>query len=306
MVNVSKTRGPAISMVILGLLYRSDLKICSLDPKKVKKYSEQISSLLRLRWVTSKDLERMVGRLEFAAWVEPFGRPLLTFLSAYITPKTPQLSLPISKMMTICLLVWHLLLSRNRGLHFSFILGSLPPMKPPLFVDASLSGGIGGYCGLRYFSMSIEQLKPWIVPCDGWETFPYVDIAWLELLAACVAVYTLVPDVTQRILTLYSDNMNVVAWLSIRRAPNPFVCAFVAAIERIKYANILKISTRYISTAQNTAADRLSRGQIPTYLYTRGIRTAPPMKVICSNLKLRNITKLWATTVSSAPLPTQV
>ena len=179
-------------------------------------------------------------------------------------------------------------------------------MKPPLFVDAALSGGIGGYCGLRYFSMSIEQLKPWMVSCDGWETFPNVDIAWLELLAACVAVYTFAPCVTQRILTLYSDNTNVVAWLSRRRAPNPFACAVVAAIERIKYNNILKISTRYISTAQNTAADRLSRGQIPTYLYTRGIRTAPPMKVICSNLQLKNIAQLWATTVSSAPLPTQV
>ena len=153
-------------------------------------------------------------------------------------------------------------------------------MKPPLFVDASLSGGIGGYCGLRYFSMPIEQLKPWLVTCDGWEMFPNVDIAWLELLAACVAVYTFAPCVTQRILTLYSDNTNVVAWLSRRRAPNPFVCAVVAAIERIKYNNILKISTRYISTAQNTAADRLYRGQMPKYLYIRGIRTAPPMKVI--------------------------
>ena len=105
LVNVSKTRGPAISMVILGLLYRSDLKICALAPKKVKKYSEQITRQLKLRWVTSKDLERMVGRLEFAAWVEPFGRPLLTFLSAYITPKLPQLTRRMTELMTTCLLV---------------------------------------------------------------------------------------------------------------------------------------------------------------------------------------------------------
>ena len=89
LVNVAKSEGPAISMVILGLLYRSDLKICSLDPKKVLKYSERIKTLIKQSWVTSKDLERMVGRLEFAAWVEPFGRPLLTFLSAYITPNRP-------------------------------------------------------------------------------------------------------------------------------------------------------------------------------------------------------------------------
>ena len=78
-----------MSMVILGLLYKSNSKICSLDPKKVLKYTERIDTLIGQSWVTSKDLERMVGRLEFAAWVEPFGCPLLTFLSTYITPDRP-------------------------------------------------------------------------------------------------------------------------------------------------------------------------------------------------------------------------
>ena len=115
-------------------------------------------------------------------------------------------------------------MSRNRGLHFNFILNDLPVSRPPLFVDASLSGGIGGYCGLWYFSLSIEQLRPWLRTCDGWELFPMVDIAWLELLAACTSVYVFTQRETQRIITLYSDNTNVVAWLSKRRAPTP-LCA---------------------------------------------------------------------------------
>ena len=248
----------------------------------------------------------MVGRLEFAAWVEPFGRPLLTFLSAYIRPDFPRAILPVSEMMTICLQVWRLLITRNRGLHFDFILNNLPVSRPPLFVDASLSGGIGGYCGLWYFSLSIEQLRPWLRTCDGWELFPMVDIAWLELLAACTAVYVFARRKTQRIITLFSDNTNVVAWLSKRRAPNPFVCAVVAAIERIKYRNILKISSRYISTAQNKAADDLSRGHVPDYLYRHGTRVAPSMSAICANLHLGNIESLWATAIKDAPLPTQV
>ena len=105
LVNVPKTRGPAISMVILGLLYHSARKICSLDPSKVTKYSSLISQLLTKSWVSSKDLERMVGRLEFAAWVKPFGRPLLTFLSTYITPDYPHSTLPLTQMMSICLRV---------------------------------------------------------------------------------------------------------------------------------------------------------------------------------------------------------
>ena len=211
----------------------------------------------------------------------------------------------MTRMMVICLKVWRVLLSRNRGLHFSFILGTLPLTRNPIFADASLSGGIGGYCGLGYFALSIEQLRPWLVTCDGWKSFPTIDIAWLELLAACVAVHTFAHTMSRCLLTLYSDNTNVVAWLSKRRAPNPFVCAVVAAIERVKYTNTLKVSTRYITTADNTVADQLSRGHIPTNLYRHGTRIRPPMRAICSNLHFENIVKLWATTIRHAPHPTQ-
>ena len=48
-VNTSKTEGPKTSLVILGLQYNSDSRICSLDPKKVLKYSKQIDILLKQR-----------------------------------------------------------------------------------------------------------------------------------------------------------------------------------------------------------------------------------------------------------------
>ena len=46
-VNIAKTEGPSTAMVILGLLYSSDLRVCSLAPKKVRKYSELMVTLLR-------------------------------------------------------------------------------------------------------------------------------------------------------------------------------------------------------------------------------------------------------------------
>ena len=45
----------------------------------------------------------------------------------------------LTPLMVIALRIWHLVLSRNRGLHFDFILGRLPEMTVPIFVDASSS-----------------------------------------------------------------------------------------------------------------------------------------------------------------------
>ena len=89
-VNTSKTEGPTTARVILGPHYCSLTKVGNLDPAKVIKYSDRIRSMLRIGHTTSKDLERLIGNLEFAAWIEPFGRPLLSFISREITPNRPR------------------------------------------------------------------------------------------------------------------------------------------------------------------------------------------------------------------------
>ena len=131
-------------MVILGLLYCSVSKVCSLDPKKVIKYSKRIILVLESDRTTSSKLEQLVGNLEFAAWVEPFGRPLLSFISRNISPDAPKRRVYLSSMMSVAMRVWLLLLKRNRGLRFTYILNVLPPEHRPIYVDAASTGGIGG------------------------------------------------------------------------------------------------------------------------------------------------------------------
>ena len=100
-VNYAKTCGPATSMVILGLLYNSRTRVCSLDPVKVAKYSERIHTIINNGGTTSKGLEKIIGNLAFAAWVQPFGRPLLSFLAAYIIPDRPTTFRPLTEMMQV-------------------------------------------------------------------------------------------------------------------------------------------------------------------------------------------------------------
>ena len=66
-VNLRKTRGPATRMVILGLHYDSCSEVCALDPAKVKKYTCRIETILREGGTSSKNLEKIIGNLVFAA-----------------------------------------------------------------------------------------------------------------------------------------------------------------------------------------------------------------------------------------------
>ena len=119
-VNTSRTEGPATAMVILGLHYCSQTKICKLDPAKVIKYSHRLRSMLRAGHTTSKDLERLTGNLEFAAWVEPFGRPLLSFISREITPNRPRRLIILPYFTRVAMRILLRLLQHNRGLRYAY------------------------------------------------------------------------------------------------------------------------------------------------------------------------------------------
>ena len=122
-VNVLKTEGPAPALVILGLHYCAQSAVCRLDPAKVAKYTGRLKALLAAGRATSKELERIVGNLQFAAWVEPFGRPLLSFIALGIIPDKPREVVRFTRLARVAMRVWLPLLHRNRGLPFGYILG---------------------------------------------------------------------------------------------------------------------------------------------------------------------------------------
>ena len=94
--NRPKTRGPATRLVILELLYCSVTRSCRVGDKKRAKYSARIDHLLQNSTTSSKILEQIVGNLRYAAWVEPFGRALLTFLANHNNTKFPHSPVAIS------------------------------------------------------------------------------------------------------------------------------------------------------------------------------------------------------------------
>ena len=89
LINPKKTEGAARSLVILGLLYCSISRTCRLGESKRRKYLARIREAVE-QPVTADQLETLAGNLGFAAWVEPFCRPLLTWIYAEIDRERPR------------------------------------------------------------------------------------------------------------------------------------------------------------------------------------------------------------------------
>ena len=291
--NLKKTSGPATRLVILGLLYCSVSRMCRLGVRKRAKYIDRVLAVLRSPKIASNILEQITGNLGFAAWVEPFCRPLLSCFYAAVARDDPSALIVVTPFMRVALRIWLQVLHRNRGLPFTFILNRSPAVPTPIFVDASTSWGIGGVHGSDYFAVSHRDLRASIRECPAWDAYPCVPIARLELLAAFVAVHLFARRYPGHYVILYTDNSNVVAWLSTRRSPDPSVCSLVSAIESIKYHHLLKLSVRYIPSGRNRTADRLSRSVIPGWLRSRGSNLSPHTRIISRACDYNNLLTLW-------------
>ena len=186
------------------------------------------------------------------------------------------------------------MLLRNRGLSFLYIMNKYPAVSLPMFVDASTSWGFGGVHGYEYFSFPHGDLQPFICRSPGWEAYPRVPVARLELIAALVAVQLFAHRYPRHLIILYSDNSNVVAWLGTKRSPDPIICTLVAAIEQIKYRFSIKLSVRFIPSGQNRTADRLSRNRLPAWLRSRGSALSPCMSEIAHASNRLNLLTLWS------------
>ena len=295
--NEPKTRGPATKLVVLGLLFCSVTRSCRVGPDKLTKYLSRINTVIAEPYVLSRMLEQLVGNLGFAAWVEPFCRPLLRLLSHAIVRNNPAARVRVTPSMLAALKVWHRVLERNRGLPYRYILNRLPPATSPIYVDAATSTGCGGFHNREYFSFTHGDAQPYLCSCPGWEPFPAVPIAWLELLSAFVAILLFAPRYPGHILVLYSDNTNVVSWLGTRRPINPAVCFVVAAIDCIKYQYLIKLSVRFIPSGRNRSADLLSRGAVPGWLSRLGTQIFPSMRTVADLINERNLLNSWAKSV---------
>ena len=129
-------------------------------------------------------------------------------------------------------------------------------------MDASTEWGVGGLCGSHFFLFPWTQLG----------SFGADIIARRELLACLIATFCFAPQISGRIVKLWSDNVNAVHWLQKGRYSNVTGTKYLACLELQKYRLKCKISPRWLPGNCNRSADALSRGHVPQWLEQRGVK----------------------------------
>ena len=216
--NLTKCHGPSRRLTILGTMFDAHQKMVSLPPKKQVKYRDTLKLILNRGKATSKELERLVGYLVWASYTEPFGRPFISAISGKITRSNPKENVDIHGYIKWALCIWLAIIDRNRGISYDYVLNRLSRSENNWFGDASTSWGIGGCAGGFYFSVPNKDLTTIFSlygACPDKENFEIPEkrlpIAYIELIAALVGFSVFSQRSPHTIISLFSDNTDVVA-----------------------------------------------------------------------------------------------
>ena len=136
----------------------SEKNLLNTSEKKLRKYRIRIAAALAIELISTKEIEKLHGCLNYVAEVETFGRPFLAHLTTAISEAGDEKMITLSKLTRLGLKIWDLLLQRKKGITFDFLLGRLQQHSSDIFVDASSLWGIGGCIGEYFFYIPWEKL----------------------------------------------------------------------------------------------------------------------------------------------------
>ena len=108
--------------------------------------------------VLSKDIERTLRYLCFTSLAVPFGRPIMSAIAACINHFDPCARVDLNHNANVALKIQEIILIKNCGSSYDFLLYQIPWATEEIFVDAS-SWGIGGFLGDNYFLFPNSDLQ---------------------------------------------------------------------------------------------------------------------------------------------------
>ena len=251
-----KTMGPVPALCYLGLEIDAAAGLVRVPRDKLEKLKRGISGALGRRRMTLREIQSLVGLLNFVCKAVPPGRPFLRrLIDLTVGVKQMHHKVRVGKGARADLVAWSTFLWQFNGA--SIFLDSKWWESPDLelYTDAAASLGFGGYFSGKWFqgrwSADFRRLSPSIAAC---EFVPIVVaiVVWGKLFRG------------RRVL-FWSDNQAVVTIINKQTSKCPIIMGMVRrlVIQCLKF-NIL-FKAKHVCGTDNNIADALSRFQMERF-----------------------------------------
>lgn len=251
-----KTLGPSCTMVFLGLEIDTVKMSIRIPIDKLIEVKEKLEFVLRKKSVMLKDLQSLVGSLNFCARAIPSVRAFnRRFCDALCGLSNPRHHIRVSWGMKEDMRVWLRFLKDFNGTLSFGINKWFTNQELDLFSDSAGNPYLG--CAV-YFSGHWTYLQ-WPSPWNNTEIMS--DITFLELVPIVLSVWLFKDLLVNKRVMFHTDNKALVSILNKKTSKSKRVMGLIRPFVLHTMLNNMQFKAAHIEGRLNTVSDAISRKQ---------------------------------------------
>ena len=250
-----KTMGPSEIMVFLGVELDSVKMELRLPLDKISRCREQLNQLRVRRKVTLREMQSLIGLLNFACVAIPGRAFLRRLITLTIGVRRPHHYISLNKEARADMLCWLQFLDQFNGKTMFIEEAWVSSNTIHLFTDAAGGpcGGYGAYLGSRYFYGAFPA---------SWTSY---NIVFLELYPIVVAVHVWGSLLKNHSILFFTDNEALCYIINKQSSKEPTVMVGIRRLVTACLGFNIRFHAKHLSSQANAAADALSRFQVTKF-----------------------------------------
>jgi hypothetical protein len=260
-----KSYGPDSQMEFLGVLFDAPSMTMAVTPDRIQEILELIKNWLNKKKATKRELQVLIGKLQFIAKCVRSGRIFISRLLLILPSLRRQHHrFYVNKDFKRDLMWWQSFLIDFNGVS---VIPNMAWVTPDTHfsTDSSLKA-CGGWCGNQYFSRKF--------PVSVTQAHSHINS--LELITVMVALKIWAPQLANSRFLIYCDNEASVMVMNAGRTKDPLMLRIIREIAFLGASYNFQIRAIHVKGVDNRLSDILSRAPVDNKFHCKLQEVLPP------------------------------
>ena len=249
-----KIEGPAQALTFLGIEINTSSMTLLLPKEKLARLKVLVARWMSKNAATKREMLSLIGQLSHACKVVIPGRSFLRQLIDLASSR-PNLDhwIRLNEAIRTDICWWHLFMENWNGASL-ISTHSATSVDTTIVTDASGTWGCGAFQGSHWFQ------------CQWPDTWAAVNIAAKEFIPILLAIGTWGHLFRGSQVLLKCDNMAVVSIINSKKCTDKLLAQLLRCLHYLCARHDIAVVAEHIQGKLNTAADALSRNNLPLFL----------------------------------------